>query len=84
MSENDVADMAHREELFPLDEEEAEEAIGEMCECTDPGCQCGGVCAEDASAILFRVDMEDETGTPFCECCAEDATASGLFRREED
>ena len=30
---------------------------------------------------VFRVDMDDRTGTAFCWPCAEDAMQSGLFRR---
>lgn len=81
MSERDVADMAHREELFP--EPEEEEPTEEACSCTDGGCACGGICSEDATAVLFRIDMEDETGCAFCEACADDAMQSGVFRREK-
>lgn len=28
---------------------------------------------------LYRVDMEDRTGTAFCDLCANDAEESGLF-----
>jgi len=34
--------------------------------------------------ILFRVDMEDETGTAMCEECADDALDSGVFTTYED
>jgi hypothetical protein len=34
---------------------------------------------------LYRVDMEDETGTPMCESCGGDALDSGVFgTRDED
>ena len=58
------------------------------CQCVDSGCPvqhgpwsrdrqfpCHGV----ASITLYRVDMDDETGTLFCEACADDAADSGLF-----
>jgi len=57
------------------------------CECTDPGCpQHEGVaqCLVPASCILRRVDMDDVTGTAFCDGCAEDAMASGVFTYAED
>jgi len=37
-----------------------------------------------ATTILYRVDMEDVTGTAFCEACADDAFASGLFTDSTD
>lgn len=50
------------------------------CECADGGCPvCHGACKKCSSVILYRVDMEDRTGTAFCEQCAEDAMESGLF-----
>ena len=56
----------------------------EHCGCSDPGCSCcSGECHRVADSILYRVDMDDATGTPMCEGCARDATDSGLFRREE-
>lgn len=53
------------------------------CECSDPGCVCGGRCAGRGTVILYRVDMQDETGTLFCENCASDALDSGLFTEED-
>lgn len=53
------------------------------CECGDPGCpvhlgkeQCDhtGYCV-----VLYRIDMEDEEGTPMCQGCADDALDSGVF-----
>ena len=61
-----------------------------ICECGDQGCKVHkglGFCLNTASVILYRVDMEDETGTAFCEDCADDAFESGLFidsRYDED
>jgi len=53
------------------------------CECTDPGCKhCAGGCADFFVTILYRVDMEDETGTAFCHGCAADALDSGLFTED--
>jgi hypothetical protein len=53
----------------------------QTCEDGDAGCvHCAGRCTRDAVCVLFRVDMEDRTGTAFCETCSEDALASGLFR----
>lgn len=53
------------------------------CECTDPGCPvCKGKCRRDAEMTLYRCDMDDETGTDFCEACASDALESGLFTAE--
>jgi hypothetical protein len=50
------------------------------CECGDPGCPaCGGNCQKASVINLRRVDMEDETGTMFCQKCADDALGSGLF-----
>ena len=51
------------------------------CECSDPACPvCRGKCREKAETILFRIDMQDRTGTAMCEPCADDAMDSGLFR----
>ena len=52
------------------------------CECSDLGCPTNHgpkECRAQAEARLFRVDMEDNDGTNFCELCAEDAMESGLF-----
>lgn len=50
------------------------------CKCSDPGCKCcQGHCARPAEQILYRVDMDDETGTAMCEGCADGAFECGLF-----
>lgn len=52
------------------------------CECSDrrcpahPGKDCSKV---GRTRTLYRVDMEDRTGTRFCSACASDAMDSGLF-----
>jgi hypothetical protein len=53
-----------------------------QCACVDIGCPVHknrAGCYNDADTILYRVDMEDATGTAFCERCADDAMDSGLF-----
>lgn len=58
-----------------------------VCECLDHGCPAhrGKPChrlahtADARGSLLFRVDMEDRTGTLFCAACAEDAAMSGLY-----
>lgn len=55
------------------------------CDCADPGCPVhlgSSDCPHTASTILYRVDMEDYSGTPFCEECAVDAMDSGVFSTE--
>lgn len=53
------------------------------CECTDPGCPCcHGHCKRAAVVGVHRVDMEDATGTPMCQGCADDAMEAGVFRTE--
>jgi hypothetical protein len=52
----------------------------QMCECRDPGCpSCKGTCPQPAVWIMYRLDMEDQTGTPMCAECAGDAVNSGLY-----
>lgn len=58
-----------------------------QCECADPVCPFHvgeAKCEESGSVVLFRIDQTDETGTLFCEECAEDAFGSGLFRDQEE
>lgn len=55
------------------------------CECSDPGCaehQGKSACGNTKRQTLYRVDMEDRTGTYFCLGCGEDAAESGLFGSE--
>lgn len=57
------------------------------CECSDPGCSANHgnkACNGLATSILYRVDMEDVTGTAMCESCASDAFESGLFTDSTD
>lgn len=54
------------------------------CECSDPGCPVhrdASECAYVGALTLYRVDMEDLTGTLFCDGCAEDAEAAEVFTR---
>ena len=60
---------------------------GDACECSDPGCPVHkGIssCSRLAITVLYRVDMEDRTGTAMCEGCASDAFESGLFTDTTD
>lgn len=56
------------------------------CECADRQCPAGHAERPECGAstrgglTVFRVDMEDRTGTRMCVQCADDAMASGLFR----
>lgn len=57
------------------------------CECSDPGCpvhEGKSSCDQKATHLLYRVDMEDQTGTAFCAGCGEDAFDSGLFTDETE
>jgi hypothetical protein len=57
------------------------------CECGDSGCPAhkGTMhCGRRAVVTVFRVDMEDETGTIMCDACAADALESGVFTTEDD
>jgi hypothetical protein len=56
--------------------------IDTRCECADSGCpmhENTNLCDCLANVILYRIDMDDYTGTAFCDDCANDATMSGLF-----
>lgn len=51
---------------------------GDRCRCSDPGCPaCDGACEALATVVLDRVDTEGSV--EFCEACADDAMASGVF-----
>jgi hypothetical protein len=55
----------------------------DKCKCSDPGCPVHkgeSQCDNRAIAILYRIDMEDQSGTLMCETCAGDALESGVFR----
>jgi hypothetical protein len=55
-----------------------------LCECSDPGCpECGGECSHHSTETLYRIDMEDESGTQFCDQCSADAMDSGVFTTEK-
>jgi hypothetical protein len=58
----------------------------DRCECVDTGCPANhsNQCPNIATVTLWRVDMEDITGTRFCDECADDAMESGLFTDEYD
>lgn len=52
------------------------------CECADTGCRVhpGEKCDKvTRTRILYRIDMEDYTGTRFCIPCTDDAMESGVF-----
>jgi hypothetical protein len=54
------------------------------CGCADPGCPVHpnkSTCPYRGKTLMYRIDMEDRTGTPMCLKCADDADKSGLFRR---
>jgi hypothetical protein len=62
-------------------------AAGVKCECADHHCPAHrphANCNEQATDILYRVDMADEAGTAMCDACSDDAFASGLFTTHED
>lgn len=52
------------------------------CECSDPGCPCAVSGHSGDITTLYRVDMEDRTGTLMCETCGDDAFESGVFTSE--
>lgn len=61
----------------------SERVSGDQCECADRGCPVhkgNSVCKQSASTVVYRVDMEDRTGTRMCDGCASDALESGCFR----
>lgn len=56
------------------------------CECSDSGCTAHrgkAYCNKKANTILYRIDMEDETGVSFCNACADDAMESGVFESRD-
>ena len=63
------------------------DAQANTCECADPQCPAHkgtSKCANKANTVLYRVDMEDASGTLMCDDCADDATQSGLFTDCDD
>lgn len=56
-----------------------------QCECSDPGCPAhlesleSSECFKIATIVVYRIDMNDETGTFMCDECACDALDSGVF-----
>jgi len=61
--------------------------INQICECHDTHCPVHKTvddCNRAATSTLYRIDMIDETGTLFCDHCADDAMDSGLFTMSED
>lgn len=59
------------------------QSVKPHCECSDPGCPVHHGISECKNTsrlkTLYRIDMEDRTGTQFCPRCANDAYESGLF-----
>ncbi len=55
------------------------------CECHDRGCPThpGHFCEAGGSVRVYRIDVEDETGTYMCDECATDAIDSGVFADDE-
>lgn len=57
------------------------------CECCDDRClehKGRDRCHHQATDILYRVDMNDETGTAMCDACADDAFSSDVFTVKDD
>lgn len=56
------------------------------CGCCDPGCaehEGWSECGKRATTTLWRIDMEDWTGTDMCSECAQDAMEAGVFTTED-
>jgi hypothetical protein len=56
------------------------------CECADSNCPVhsgSNVCLNAPTTILFRIDMDDETGTAMCDGCTDDALNSGMFTTDD-
>jgi hypothetical protein len=69
------------------EQETGRETPNGMCECADAGCpghKGKNRCHYPVAHVMFRVDMEDKTGTAMCEGCATDAFESGLFESDEN
>lgn len=77
-------ELALRRDRVALAAVERQLALG-RCECSDSGCPAHSGknrCSHQATIVLYRSDMEDRTGTAFCDKCAEDALDSGVFTDE--
>ncbi len=56
------------------------------CECGDRECPAHTnkySCDNEGKVLVFRIDMNDQSGTLMCEECADDAIESGIFTYEE-
>ncbi len=56
-------------------------ATPRRCVCADRLCPIhagAAYCRETSTTLIYRIDMDD-TGQRFCDGCAEDALASGVF-----
>jgi hypothetical protein len=65
--------------------ESVNEGRGE-CQCVDPGCPVNHYnrkCNRPAEHTLYRIDMDDDTGTQMCTDCADDAEEAGVFRESQ-
>lgn len=81
--------LAVKENIDPVDPKALAMSIpverGPVCECVDPGCpHCAGNCEDRGTIRVYRVDMEDESGSLLCEKCADDCFESGLFTTKDD
>lgn len=59
----------------------------DSCDCADSGCpehKGSDRCTNGADSRVFRVDMDDESGTAMCSHCAGDALDSGVFTVDSD
>lgn len=61
--------------------------LANWCACCDPGCphhEGQSRCFHHGTIVVYRVDMEDETGTNMCNGCANDALESDVFTLGSD
>jgi len=58
--------------------------VSSPCGCADRLCPAhrGADCRLAATTTLYRIDMDDATGTSFCDGCAQDAIEAGVFQTE--
>lgn len=74
--------MSSRRDRIALAAVNRQLGVGGKCECGDHGCpvhKSHSRCPNRASTILYRSDMDDQTGTAMCDKCADDAMESGVF-----